>query len=100
MGNGNFGSVYSAQSKVDSTKEFAIKSIAKDQLTGVAIERLQNELGIMARLDHPNIIRYHGTYQDKQNIHIVMEQCKGGELYDKLKSEGSLSETSAANIAF
>ena len=34
------------------------------------------------RLDHPNIVKYHATYEDVNKFYFVMELCPKG-LFDK-----------------
>ncbi len=40
---------------------------------------------MLAVLDHPNIIKVYEFFEDQFYLYIVMELCKGGELYDKIK---------------
>jgi calcium-dependent protein kinase len=35
----------------------------------------------MQTVDHPNIVKYFETYDDKKFIYLVMELCTGGELF-------------------
>lgn len=46
----------------------------------------------------PNIVEFRGAYEDKDNLHVVMELCSGGELFDRIIKKGSYSEKEAANI--
>lgn len=57
----------------------AVKSI-KRALMKNNIEMLEEELLILQRMDHPNIVKFHAAYIDDTCVHIVMEYCKGGEL--------------------
>jgi calcium-dependent protein kinase len=41
---------------------------------------LKKEVQIMLALDHPNIVRYYETYDDRKNIYLCMELCEGGEI--------------------
>jgi len=41
---------------------------------------LRNEVAIMQQVDHPNIVKYYETYEEKKTIYLVMELCTGGEL--------------------
>lgn len=39
-----------------------------------------------------------GSFEDKHNVHIVMELCGGGELFDRIIQRGHYSERAAANL--
>jgi len=45
---------------------------------------LKREVAIMQQVDHPNIVKYFETYDDKKYIYLCMELCKGGELFQKI----------------
>lgn len=47
------------------------------------LEELNNEVGVLRSLDHPNIVKAYEIYYGKRNIHIVMEICNGGDLYSR-----------------
>ena len=34
--------------------------------------------------DHPNIIKLYETFEDKKNLYFIMEECSGGELFQRL----------------
>ena len=59
---------------------------------------LEQELDILRRVDHPNIIKFHESYIDHRYIHIVMELAEGGELFDKIVQSQRFSEQKAANL--
>ena len=46
----------------------------------------------MWEVDHPNIVKILEAYRDDQHLHIVMEQCKGQELFDFVLSKQKLNE--------
>jgi len=51
-------------------------------LKGVA--EIQNEINILKRLDHPNIVKGYDSFNwGKKNVAIVMEHCEGGDLYSR-----------------
>uniref|UniRef100_J3MUV8 non-specific serine/threonine protein kinase n=1 Tax=Oryza brachyantha TaxID=4533 RepID=J3MUV8_ORYBR len=47
---------------------------------------------------HPNIVSLRAAYEDEDNVHLVMELCEGGELFDRIVARGHYSERAAANI--
>ena len=58
------------------------------------IEELKNEINVLRSLDHPNIIKAYEVYYGVRNIHLVMENCAGGDLFSK----NPYSEQDANNI--
>ncbi|CAI0399213.1 unnamed protein product [Linum tenue] len=100
LGRGEFGITYLCTDR--ETKEaLACKSISKRKLrTAVDIEDVRREVAIMASLpDHPNIVKLRATYEDYENVHLVMELCEGGELFDRIVARGHYSERAAASVA-
>ena len=59
---------------------------------------MARELEVIMKLDHPNIVRFYETYQDKKYLHIVMEYCSGGELLNRIIDKGNMNEDEARNI--
>ena len=51
------------------------------------LDAIQEEIEILTKLDHPNIVRYYETYIDERYIYLVMEHIGGGELFDKITSQ-------------
>jgi len=41
-----------------------------------------NEVAILQKLDHPNIVKYYETYEDIRFLYLVMQYCPHGELFD------------------
>jgi len=58
-------------------------------------ERLQNEVQLMMRLDHPNIIKIYQVIESEDETLIVMEYAPGGELIDYILTKKHLNETEA-----
>jgi calcium-dependent protein kinase len=48
---------------------------------------IRNEIDILRRLDHPNIIRLYETFEESNNIYLVLELCSGGDLYERTYTE-------------
>ncbi|OAY30978.1 calcium-dependent protein kinase 10 [Manihot esculenta] len=100
LGRGEFGITYLCTDR-ETKDALACKSISKRKLrTAVDIEDVRREVAIMSRLpEHPNIVKLKATYEDHENVHLVMELCEGGELFDRIVARGHYSERAAANVA-
>uniref|UniRef100_A0A0C9QMZ9 non-specific serine/threonine protein kinase n=1 Tax=Wollemia nobilis TaxID=56998 RepID=A0A0C9QMZ9_9CONI len=99
LGQGQFGTTYLCVEKA-SGKEFACKSIAKRKLTSTEdVEDVRREIQIMHHLaGHPNVVTIKGAYEDMTSVHVVMELCAGGELFDRIVERGHYSEHKAAAL--
>lgn len=93
LGVGGYGSVCKANHKMTKSLR-AIKAMSKSQMKN--LETFKQEISIMKKLDHPNIIKLHETFEDRRNIYLVMELCAGGELFDKILEDGCFGEVEAA----
>ncbi|KAL3647559.1 Calcium-dependent protein kinase 7 [Castilleja foliolosa] len=99
LGRGEFGVTYLC-TDVETGEKLACKSISKKKLrTAVDIEDVRREAEIMKRMpQHPNIVTLKATYEDEDAIHIVMELCEGGELFDRIVARGHYTERAAAYV--
>jgi calcium-dependent protein kinase len=98
LGNGSYGQVFFAQNKSDKTHKVAVKVINKTNMDEDDLESLRTEVAILQKVDHPNVIKYFETYDDKSKIHLVMEYCTGGELLDTISSSNKNLEKTTANV--
>jgi calcium-dependent protein kinase len=99
LGRGQFGTTRLAELKKDN-KTYACKSIAKRKLTlPEDREDVKREVQIMHHLKgHPNVTYLRDTFEDKQSVHLVMDLCAGGELFDAIQRRGMYSEAAAASL--
>ena len=51
------------------------------------LDAIQEEVAILTKLDHPNIVKYYETYVDEKYIYLVMEYIDGGELFEKIAKQ-------------
>ncbi|XP_022736376.1 calcium-dependent protein kinase 10-like [Durio zibethinus] len=100
LGRGEFGITYLCTDR-ETREGLACKSISKRKLrTAVDIEDVRREVAIMSTLpEHPNIVKLKATYEDNENVHLVMELCEGGELFDRIVARGHYTERAAASVA-
>jgi calcium-dependent protein kinase len=78
-------------------KLYAVKSIPKDKIVR-ELKLLRRELEMLRVVDHPNIIKFYETFEDERYVHIVMEECSGGDLFDHLIVNGQYTEREAAAL--
>ncbi|XP_028231432.1 calcium-dependent protein kinase 10-like isoform X2 [Glycine soja] len=100
LGRGEFGITYLCTDR-ETKQELACKSISKRKLrTAIDVEDVRREVAIMSTLpEHANVVKLKATYEDEENVHLVMELCAGGELFDRIVARGHYSERAAANVA-
>nr|XP_016487379.1 PREDICTED: calcium-dependent protein kinase 5-like [Nicotiana tabacum] len=99
LGQGQFGTTYLC-TELSSGIEYACKSIAKRKLISKEdVEDVRREIQIMHHLaGHKNIVSIKGAYEDPLYVHIVMELCSGGELFDRIIQRGHYTEKNAAEL--
>ncbi|KAF3445397.1 hypothetical protein FNV43_RR10573 [Rhamnella rubrinervis] len=99
LGQGQFGTTYLCTHKPTGA-HFACKSIPKRKLhCKEDYDDVWREIQIMHHLsEYPNVVRIKGTYEDNVFVHLVMELCAGGELFDRIVQKGHYSEKEAAKL--
>ncbi|KAE8725549.1 Calcium-dependent protein kinase 29 [Hibiscus syriacus] len=99
LGRGQFGITYLCTEKATGRK-YACKSISTSKLTTEKDRAdVRREVSILQHLTgQPNIVEFKGAYEDRKNVHLVMELCSGGELFDRIIAKGSYSERQAACV--
>ena len=56
------------------------------------------EAEILKKLDHPNLPRIYEFFEDSTSYFIVIEYCKGGDLFDRITKLLVFSESQAKEI--
>ena len=99
LGQGQFGTTFLC-TEISTGNEYACKSISKRKLISKEdVEDVRREIQIMHHLaGHKNIVTIKGAYEDSLFVHIVMELCSGGELFDRIIQRGHYSERKAAKL--
>ncbi|KAI9114226.1 hypothetical protein K1719_014876 [Acacia pycnantha] len=99
LGRGQFGVTHLCTHKATG-KQYACKTIAKRKLSHKEdIEDVRREVQIMHHLvGQKNVVELKGAYEDKHSVHLVMELCAGGELFDRIIEKGPYTERAAASL--
>ena len=99
LGKGGYGKVYEVKNK-KSNEIRACKHLSKLNIKN--LEKFEREINILINSDHPNIIKIYEIYESKKSLYLVMEECKGGEVFDRIiehiQSKTMYSEKDAAEI--
>ncbi|XP_027348937.1 calcium-dependent protein kinase 1-like isoform X2 [Abrus precatorius] len=100
LGKGQYGTTFLCTEKATG-KKYACKSIPKVKLVGNDdVEDVRREIQIMHHLAGcSNVISIKGAYEDGVAVHVVMEMCAGGELFDRIVERGHYTERKAAKLA-
>lgn len=99
LGRGQFGVTHLCV-EIATCHSYACKSISKRKLLNKDDkEDIKREIQIMQHLSgQTSIVEFKGAYEDKHSVHLVMELCAGGELFDRIIAKGFYSERAAASI--
>lgn len=99
LGDGSYGRVYRAL-HLGTESYRAIKAVSKRNFSKNDQDNLIKEVEILKSLDHPNILKIFEVIEDNLCFYIVTELCTGGELFDKIVSQGHISENEAASYMY
>jgi len=111
IGAGTYGDVYEAVSVVsqkpvgadptaeagdDGGRRVAVKAFMVEALQQEEPERqkliefarrrasFEAERSVLAQIEHPHIVKMHECFEEKGFLYIVLELCRGGELYERI----------------
>nr|DBA25972.1 TPA: hypothetical protein GDO54_010289 [Pyxicephalus adspersus] len=104
LGKGAFGFVWSAKHREDA-KEVVVKFIRKDRVLDDCwvqdseFGRVTQEISILSRLQHPNIIKVLGVFENETFFQLVMELHGDAlDLFDFIDNQPNLDEPLASYI--
>ncbi|KAH6776813.1 calcium-dependent protein kinase 13 [Perilla frutescens var. hirtella] len=99
LGRGEFGVTYLCIER-ETRDMLACKSISKRKLrTAVDVEDVRREVAIMRHLpQNSSIVTLKEACEDDSAVHLVMELCEGGELFDRIVARGHYTERAAAAV--
>lgn len=98
IGVGSFGKVRAGVHKL-TTQRVAIKSYERSKVKDVSHwKRIEQEVRLMKRLNHPNIVRMFEAIHLTTRVHIVMERVTGKSMCTYVKEQKHLAENDACHI--
>uniref|UniRef100_A0ACD5ZIF3 Uncharacterized protein n=1 Tax=Avena sativa TaxID=4498 RepID=A0ACD5ZIF3_AVESA len=94
IGRGTFGHVYvgfnSDRGEMCVMKEVTLFS--DDPKSKESARQLGQEISLLSRLQHPNIVRYYGTETVDDKLYIYLEYVSGGSIHKLLQEYGQFGE--------
>uniref|UniRef100_A0A8C8F2Q1 Serine/threonine-protein kinase DCLK2 n=1 Tax=Oncorhynchus tshawytscha TaxID=74940 RepID=A0A8C8F2Q1_ONCTS len=98
IGDGNFAVVKDCVER-STGKEYALKIIDKAKCSGKE-HLIENEVAVLRRVKHPNIIQLIDEVDTPTELYLVMELVKGGDLFDAITSSTKYTERDASVMVF
>ncbi|PKK60864.1 aurora kinase A-like protein [Rhizophagus irregularis] len=96
IGKGKYGRVHLATNK-SSGYIVALKILLKQELKhDKLLRQLEREVEIQGNLNHPNILKLYGYFQDEKRVVMILEWASLGTLYAQLKRQMRFVEKQAS----
>ena len=100
LGNRIYSSVYIVSNKLTGENR-VMKIIDKSKIyTEESEKKIANELSILQKMDHPNILKIFEFYTTPKTYNLIIELCTGGKIFEELTEKGTLNEKSVAYIIY
>ena len=95
IGKGSYGKVMLVRKK-DTNELLAIKMLKKDYIERRnQILHTKTERNVLARVNHPFIVKLKYAFQNPKKLYFALEFCPGGELFFHLQKERVFAEPRA-----
>ncbi|XP_062074346.1 mitogen-activated protein kinase kinase kinase YODA [Humulus lupulus] len=94
LGRGTFGHVYLGFNR-ESGEMCAMKEVtlfSDDAKSRESAQQLGQEIALLSRLQHPNIVQYYGSETVDDKLYIYLEYVSGGSIYKLLQEYGQFGE--------
>eukprot|EP00826_Nyctotherus_ovalis_P016295 TRINITY_DN1470_c0_g4_i3.p1 TRINITY_DN1470_c0_g4~~TRINITY_DN1470_c0_g4_i3.p1 ORF type:complete len:460 (+),score=131.30 TRINITY_DN1470_c0_g4_i3:102-1481(+) len=93
IGHGQYGRILLWESREGD--KFAIKAVNKKN---IPYFQLMEEVKILSKVDHPNIVKYFSSFQSEKYLYVVMEYCPGGNLFERILKQEKFNEGEAKKL--
>ncbi|XP_057296469.1 calcium/calmodulin-dependent protein kinase type 1-like isoform X1 [Hydractinia symbiolongicarpus] len=97
LGRGAFSEVCACEN-LSTGNRYAVKCIAKKNLQGKQEVTLENEIAIMKKIKHSNIVGLVELFDNRHVVYLVMDLVTGGELFDRIIEKGLYTEADASHL--
>ena len=95
---GGKGCIYKCVEK-STGQVYVLKSLSKKKLTEEDHDELQLSIRVMKHLAKENsaVLKLRDVFEDQKHVHLIADQCTGGDLFDRiLSSKDGFNESKAA----
>lgn len=96
LGTGGFSEVFLG-TVLENNQLVAIKKISLMQKKDI-LNKITQEIEIMQKINHPNIVKYYDVFKTPTHWYIIMEYCNAGTLDDVIKYNETASKNSMMNF--
>jgi calcium-dependent protein kinase len=97
LGEGSFGEVWQVRNNILG-KDFAMKIIEKSPYSNT--NQIINEINILKKLDHPNILKILEFHLTKDKFYIITDYCPDGELFNEIDKKTKFTEEETSFIIY
>ena len=102
IGVGSFAAVHKCNRKDNISQQYAVKIINKRYLSSKELVGLRDEISILKKVSHRNVIGLVDVFDDGKKVFMVLDLCDGKDLFDEIVSSkhNQFDEQRAAQIVY
>ncbi|XP_037095796.1 serine/threonine-protein kinase Nek5 isoform X2 [Syngnathus acus] len=101
IGEGGFGKAFLVRTKADGNDPpCVVKMINLAKMSSKEKEAARKEVALLSKMEHPNIVTFIHSFQDRGSLCIVMEYCDGGDLMMKINMQRGVFFTEQQILAW
>lgn len=78
--------------------DYAVKIVRKKGLSQLELDAIHDEVLILQRLRHTNIVRLEKIFETQRYLYIILELLSGGELFEHVANGQHFSERQVAKV--
>uniref|UniRef100_A0A8B9JGA6 non-specific serine/threonine protein kinase n=1 Tax=Astyanax mexicanus TaxID=7994 RepID=A0A8B9JGA6_ASTMX len=87
IGHGAYGKALLVRERSGSARHCVIKQISWSRMSPREREDSKKEVTLLSKMKHPNIVAFFRSFNERNNLYIVMEYCDGGDLMKKISMQ-------------
>lgn len=95
LGKGTFAEVFMIKNAENGKLE-SVKVIPKGDFASLTSSEIMNEITVLSKISHPNIVKMRCFYETSKHYYIVSEYLAGGDLFQQISAAQRFSESETA----